>query len=556
MQQLIHHDRRARRWLMQYPRAVPAAIFLLIIAITGLSVFAIENGEMQRERAELRERAQAVASALERRGGTTASYLRAGAALLSSVGEVTPDLFNRFVSNLREDSDYRGSDGIGWAKRVRPEDVPAFEELYYRQTGRAVRIFPVPQRGTASQMFPVTYLRPDSPRNRRALGFDMYADPVRRAAMDLAAEARRPVATGKLVLVQEGGERDPGFIMYMPVFEDDRSPRQLLGFIYSPFNAQDFLSSALKLETRGEKGLRLYDGAIGPDHLLAELPPARRTGMTVTEPVTVANHDLVLEVESARGNSLSALSIATLLFGMLVASLLILVARLLTRQAIEDQASLAWFEEQSSIRNTLTRELNHRVKNTLANVLSIIALTRRRAGSLDEFADGLDGRIRALSATHDLLVQSDWGTTPVRALIEAELAPYARDADSELALSGPDVALAPNDALALGLAVHELATNAAKYGALSREGGKVTVHWERRGNDLIELEWRETGGPPVSAERGAGFGTNLIEKVVAREFGQPVRLSFAADGVRCVLTVPLRKPSDFAIRARPAGAVP
>ncbi|MDZ7882738.1 MAG: HWE histidine kinase domain-containing protein [Mycobacterium sp.] len=112
----------------------------------------------------------------------------------------------------------------------------------------------------------------------------------------------------------------------------------------------------------------------------------------------------------------------TLVFGLALASLLMLLARLLTQQAFEDQARLAFFEEQHSIRNSLTRELNHRVKNTLANVLSILSLTRRRASGLDDFADSLEGRIRALSATHDLLTVTDWGTTPIRAVIEAEVA--------------------------------------------------------------------------------------------------------------------------------------
>src|SRR5690606_5977956 len=110
-------------------------------------------------------------------------------------------------------------------------------------------------------------------------------------------------------------------------------------------------------------------------------------------------------------------------------------------------------------------------------VLSIIALTRRRATNLHEFADGLDGRIRALSATHDLLTQSDWGTTPIRSVVQAELLPYAQDGDHRIDLQGPDIELAPNDALSLGLATHELATNAAKYGALSKPGGTVSVHW-------------------------------------------------------------------------------
>jgi two-component sensor histidine kinase len=226
-----------------------------------------------------------------------------------------------------------------------------------------------------------------------------------------------------------------------------------------------------------------------------------------------------------------------------------LLVRMLTQQAIEDEASLRWFEEQASIRNSLTRELNHRVKNTLANVLSIIALTRRRASSLEEFADGLDGRIRALSATHDLLTQSDWGTTPIRSVIEAELLPYVQHSDHQVDLQGPQIELAPNDALSLGLATHELATNAAKYGALSRPGGQVAVHWKLVSEALVRLEWQESGGPPVVERRGRGFGTDLIERIVAHELKHEVKLEFRPEGVRCVLTIPVRQPSQFAMRA-------
>src|SRR5690606_23925689 len=114
----------------------------------------------------------------------------------------------------------------------------------------------------------------------------------------------------------------------------------------------------------------------------------------VSVPVSIAGHRWMLVMTRAETGELSALSIATLLFGLAAAALLALVAHILTQQAMEDGARLSWFEEQNAIRDSLTRELNHRVKNTLANVLSIVALTRRRASTLDEFAEGLDGRIR------------------------------------------------------------------------------------------------------------------------------------------------------------------
>ncbi|MBC7159256.1 MAG: sensor histidine kinase, partial [Porphyrobacter sp.] len=295
--------------------------------------------------------------------------------------------------------------------------------------------------------------------------------------------------------------------------------------------------------------VRLYDGPPRPENLLAASGGGDPDGATLLRTVTIANNPWVLEITSSAGGGLSTVSMATIIFGLLVAGLLLQLVRMLTRQAIEDESSLQWFEEQASIRTSLTRELNHRVKNTLANVLSIIALTRRRADTLDDFADGLDGRIRALSATHDLLTQSDWGTTPVRAVVEAELLPYAHPGDHEIDLRGPDIELAPNDALSLGLATHELATNAAKYGALSQPGGRVTVHWRLVSERLVRVEWQESGGPPVPAQRGRGFGMDLIERIVAAELKSPVRLDFDPAGVRCVLTIPVREPTEFTMRA-------
>jgi len=539
---------RTKRWLVRYPRGVPVAIFVLIAAITALSVYAIERGESQRAETQLRSDADMVASALERRANASSAYLRAGSALIATLDQVKAPLFRRFVSELRLDADYRGAEGIGWAEIVRPDQIAAFNTLLAQQEPGGVTLRPAFDRSRPYAV-PVTFLQPDTERNQRALGFDMYSDPIRRAAMDEAVRTARPTASGKVVLEQEGTDSAPGFLIYMPVFGADERGRHLKGFIYSPFNAQDFLASALEIERSRLFGIRLYDRQATPNNLLAEVSHEGRLGPTYRLPVTIANHPWVLEVEAPRPTSLSGLSMLTLVFGLLVASLLMLVVRMLTQQATEDEAALHWLEEQASIRNSLTRELNHRVKNTLANVLSIIALTRRRATDLDDFVEGLDGRIRALSATHDLLTQSDWGTTQIRAVVEAELAPYRHAGEHRVAISGPDIPLAPNDALSLGLAIHELATNAAKYGALTQAGGEVSVTWALAMPQLVRLEWIERGGPPVNATRSRGFGTDLIEKIVANELDNPVRLEFNPEGVTCMLMIPVRQPTAFAMRA-------
>ena len=537
---------------MEYPRAFPIGIFLLVAAVTVLSVFSIERGERVRNTAELNRQAVSMASAIERRAYSNSSFLRAGAALFGSQSEVSAEMFRQFVAELRLDADYRGAEGIGWAPAIGPADVDQFEQKLNQGRVGITRISPSLEEDPRRQLVPILFLQPDTLRNRRALGFDMYSEPTRREAMDEAVRTVKPTATGRITLVQEGNGQDAGFLIYMPVFDGIGVSRDLKGFIYSPFNASQFLSSAAELVSGAGSGVRLYDVGGSERQLMAQLNSWNEEGETIERRVDLANRQMVLVVQSSHQEALSLLSMITLLFGLAVASLLLVVARLLTKQAQEDSRSLEWFAEQNSIRNSLTRELNHRVKNTLANVLSIVSLTRRRAESLDDFATGIDNRIRALSATHDLLTQSEWGTTPIASVVSVELAPYVNEDDHTVITEGPDVELAPNDALSLGLAIHELATNAAKYGALSTSGGKVEVVWSLVNEKLARIKWCESDGPKVTQPEKRGFGTDLIEKIVAHELRHPVDLEFHPDGVLCTLLVPVREPSEFELRSRAA----
>ena len=542
---------RVRRWLVSYPRAVPLALFVAIAAITALSVFAIESNARATQQAQVRGRAQFIASALERRANNFSSYLRAGAALFSTTQEVKRDTFRQFVSELRLDLEYRGSEGIGWVTVIGEDKADDFAVKQRGEQPDFPDIRPPMSEG-APLAAPVTYFHPDTARNRRALGFNMYSEPVREAAMAEAQRTVQPTASARIVLAQEDSGNAPGFVIFMPVFRQVPGgrpvDRALAGFIYSPFSAGEFLDAALEQSEAPTYGVRLYDGLAQTNHLLVSHSLAQGGGTRVEQPVIVANRRFLLVVEAPRGGTLDLLSMITLVFGLTLASLLMLLARLLTQQAFEDQARLAFFEEQHSIRNSLTRELNHRVKNTLANVLSILALTRRRASHLDEFADSLEGRIRSLSATHDLLTGTDWGTTPLRAVVEAELQHFRAGGEHIISVDGPPVELAPNDALSFGLAIHELATNAAKYGALSVPAGRVSIYWTLIEDHMVEVEWRESEGPEVKGERGRGFGTELIEKIVAHELRHPVQLAFEREGVRCVMRVPVRQRRDFQIR--------
>lgn len=190
---------------------------------------------------------------------------------------------------------------------------------------------------------------------------------------------------------------------------------------------------------------------------------------------------------------------------------------------------------------TLIHELNHRVKNTLATVQAIAAQTLKTTSDPAAFAEKLQGRIQALSSAHDLLTQSRWAGLAIDDLLAAELRPYGDPASDRFEISGESVVLEPRIALVLGMVLHELATNAAKYGALSILHGKLHLGWsvtEDR-KPWLRLRWRESGAPPVATPRVPGFGTRIIESSITRDLGGKVAFDFAPTGLDCHMELPL-----------------
>jgi two-component sensor histidine kinase len=187
------------------------------------------------------------------------------------------------------------------------------------------------------------------------------------------------------------------------------------------------------------------------------------------------------------------------------------------------------------LQRLLVNELNHRVKNTLATVQSISVQTLRGAADLRSARMALDDRIISLSRAHDLLTDASWEGADLADVVARAMQPF--DA-ARLRLSGPALTVAPRHALTLSLALHELATNASKYGALSVAGGGVDLSW-RAEDGVLTLSWRERGGPAVAQPTRRGFGSRLLEEGIDRELGGRTRVTYAPDGVRCEISTPL-----------------
>jgi two-component sensor histidine kinase/PAS domain-containing protein len=195
------------------------------------------------------------------------------------------------------------------------------------------------------------------------------------------------------------------------------------------------------------------------------------------------------------------------------------------------------------LQRLLTNELNHRVKNTLATVQSIVSQTLRRAPDIETARAATDARILSLAGAHDLLTERNWCAADVADLIRHGLAPFPT---SQIATHGPALDVLPNCALGLSLALHELATNAAKYGALSRPEGRVEVRWKAE-NGRVVLDWKESGGPTVLPPRRTGFGSRLIQNAIFGDMEGRSELEFAPDGVRCRILADLAPTASSSV---------
>lgn len=222
------------------------------------------------------------------------------------------------------------------------------------------------------------------------------------------------------------------------------------------------------------------------------------------------------------------------------------IAKLLRASILEvalRALDLAMRERQAaqSRQDLLMAELDHRVKNTLAVIQSLVRFTARSASSLEEFNTNLQSRLLTMARVQSLLTQSRWEGLSVQTIVDDELAAYRHQNENFCDISGEPLVLRPKAALAVSLAIHELTTNAAKYGSLSSLGGRVKVDWRltrSKGESWFVLTWTEAGGPPVSPPTRTGFGRILLERTVGLDLQGKVELTFEPSGVECRMKMP------------------
>jgi PAS domain S-box-containing protein len=190
-------------------------------------------------------------------------------------------------------------------------------------------------------------------------------------------------------------------------------------------------------------------------------------------------------------------------------------------------------------KNTLISELDHRVKNVLATVLTVASRTQETSSSMGGFVAALEGRIKSMAITHELLSQRRWQGIPLAELVRHELEPYITTSNARI--DGPDVVLSAEAGQTLAMVFHELATNAAKFGALSLRSGRVSVRWNFRRNghpeSWLRIQWQESGGPDVVPPTRSGFGASVVRELIPYELGGTVDLMYLPKGVRCKMEI-------------------
>jgi two-component sensor histidine kinase len=215
------------------------------------------------------------------------------------------------------------------------------------------------------------------------------------------------------------------------------------------------------------------------------------------------------------------------------------IARLELMNSI--QSNLLVRLRQRQVRNAIERErelrleLNHRIKNILASVTSIFRMTRRGATTVDELADDFTGRLQALSSVHTAVFEANGEDISLSSMVELTVSPYNTTGSKRIRARGPSISISRDAATTIALCLHELITNAIKYGALSRDDGVVDIAWtvSEEAEPVISLQWTEAGGPDVVEPRRQGYGTRYIRSALASVFGSVPQIAFAPDGFRC-----------------------
>lgn len=480
---------------------------MLVLALTGLAAYFIDLADRDMER----QQAERTASRVEARINDQIRLLDATLGLFRAEGVPSRASFQAFLSALNPVENAPGMQGLGFARLERDGQVPSalLLEDYY---GAAKTPWPAT---TQKAQYPIVLLEPDTTRNRAALGYDMYTNATRRAAMNKAAACDCTAASDIVELVQEiRSEKQPGFLVYRPYYSTGAQGRQLVGFVYAPFRAHDLMQSALGPELEQGIAAQIYSGPNGSGVPISD---TILTGDFHRFPIKLADREWTLDVAIPEASWAARAGLLTLILGGLLAPLVGFLLWLQARRAEVARALADERQQRSEDQKLMLEEMAHRQKNSIARVNSLISLTSRETDNIDDFRHLLEGRVASLAAAQKQLL-SGGDAADLKYMISEEI---ARSGFSKsVVIEGPPVAVTEWQSQPLALTFHEMVTNSVKYGAL-KQRGMLAISWQEapgdNGKKHVRVNWHENGleGTPDASKEG--FGTRLIRSLIERQ---------------------------------------
>lgn len=530
----------ADRLLALLVRFVGLVILLATIVAAGASFLY--------NQAEEADQAERVAAQFNLRLRDHVAILEGVRALYQSDDAASGPGIRAYLAALQPQVQSPGMEGIGIAAAMRAGEPAGIEARLRENYAEDIGVWPA----TAQPVgFPVVLVEPYTPRRHVALGFDMYSEPVRRAAMRRAWQTGRPAASGIVHLAQERAAKvkQPGFLIYLPVYAKGAEGRIASGtiatapgmrpveaFIYAPFRVNDMMKAVLGSQLDTIDGLEIRAGA-GPS-----APVVFRQGKmgwdAQEQRLRIADRQWTMRISYGRLLERLGRPLGIFLFGLALAILATQLHRVQQRRVGAARALADQQARHAADRELMIGEMAHRMKNAFARIGALARITLRESASLEEFEVRFDGRMRALSDAKHMLVTAAVDSVELGRIVRRELELAGASAGQLAGVAGPEVRLGDEGAQAISLAVHEFVTNSIKYGALAGKG-RLAVGWHRDGGD-IALEWTESGLDETPHIESESFGTRFIRTLIERQ----LKGSWQRTAVDKSLVIVIRWPDD------------
>ena len=533
----------ADRLLALLVRFVGLVILLATIVAAGASFLY--------NRAEEADQAERVAAQFNMRLRDHVAILEGVRALYQSDAAATGPGIRAYLGALQPQVHAPGMEGIGIAAAMRAGTPAAIEARLRENYGQDIKVWPATDQPVG---FPVILIEPYTPRRHFALGFDMYSEPVRRAAMRRAWQTGRPAASGIVQLAQERAVKvkQPGFLIYLPVYarasdagavgDAATAPgaRPVEAFVYAPFRINDMMKTVLGPQLGKIDGLEIRAGD-GPSAPVVFRHG--RMGWDAQEQVLrIADRQWTMHISYGRFLERLGRPLGIFIFGVALALLATQLHRVQRRRLNAFQALAAQRARHAEDRELMIGEMAHRMKNAFARIGALARITLRESSSLEDFEAKFDGRMRALSGAKQMLVTGAVDSVDLGRIVHRELELAGRSPEQLAAVTGPDVHLDDEGAQALSLAVHEFVTNSIKYGALAGQGD-LAVGWRRIGGD-IELSWIESDLPETPHIDCESFGTQFIRTLIERQLKGSWQRTAVDNRLAIVIRWPDNAPND------------